>query len=301
MAVVSSHGSGKLKRAGLLTPAIFILGVAAVGPLVIVLIYSFLKAGPYGGVEWELSGKAWLNLFLSRDPFTGELAWADANLSILWRSIRLATYTLLVTFLIGFPTAYFIATRPERQRSAWLLVIIIPFWTNLLIRAFAIREMIRNEGVVNTAFISLGIADTPIQMLYTEFAIVLGMTYVYLPLMVLPIYSSLERLDFRLVEAAYDLYATRWRALFSVIMPAAKPGVLAGAVLVFVPSIGDYVVSRVLGGGRRLMLGNYIEMQFGPARNWPLGSALSMALLILVAAVLVLNMRGSARRTVGNG
>ncbi|MEY8837537.1 ABC transporter permease, partial [Cribrihabitans sp. XS_ASV171] len=222
----------------LLVPALTVLVLAASGPLLIVLIYSFLTPGDYGGVIWEPSTQGWFSVVFERDFFTEELSLADAHLSIFWRSVKLSLMTAALAFIFGFPTAYFIATRPKEKRDLWMLLIIIPFWTNLLIRTFAIAELIRNEGTVNTLLITLGVVDEPIQMLFTEFAILLGMAYVYLPLMVLPIYASLERLDFSLVEAGYDLYATRWRVLRKVIFPLAKPGVIAGSILVFVPSLG---------------------------------------------------------------
>ena len=141
-------------------------------------------------------------------------------------------------------------------------------------RTIAVQELIRTEGVINNVLRMLHIIDTPIQMMFTDFAIGFGMTYVYLPLMVLPVYASIEKLDFRLVEAGYDLYASRWTCFRRIILPLVKPGMIAGSILVFVPSLGAYVTPRVLGGGKNLMFGNLIELQFGQGRNWPLGAAL---------------------------
>ena len=209
--------------------------------------------------------------------------------------------TTLVAFLLGFPTAYFIATRPVETRNIWLFLVTIPFWTNLLIRSFAILEIIRNQGLVNTVLIGLGVIDQPLDMLFTDIAILLGMTYVYIPLMILPIYASMERLDFRLVEAAYDLYASRWRVLMRVILPLVKPGVIAGSILVFIPSLGAYVTPRVLGGGKHLMIGNLIELQFGQGRNWPLGAALSLTLLVIVMVALMVYVRSVQKEGAGHG
>ena len=209
--------------------------------------------------------------------------------------------TTLVAFLLGFPTAYFIATRPVETRNIWLFLVTIPFWTNLLIRTFAILEIIRNQGLVNTVLIGLGVIDQPLDMLFTDIAILLGMTYVYIPLMILPIYASMERLDFRLVEAAYDLYASRWRVLMRVILPLVKPGVIAGSILVFIPSLGAYVTPRVLGGGKHLMIGNLIELQFGQGRNWPLGAALSLTLLVIVMVALMVYVRSVQKEGAGHG
>ncbi|WP_299561491.1 ABC transporter permease [uncultured Sulfitobacter sp.] len=277
----------------LLAPALVILLIAASGPLLITLVYSFLTPGDYGGVEWQFSVDAWFNVVMQRDIFDDTLGFSDAHLSIFARSVKLSLMTTVLCLFFGFPTAYFIATRPKKQRDLWMLLIIIPFWTNLLIRTFAVVELVRNEGTVNTLLLWLGVIDAPIQMLYTEFSILVGMVYVYLPLMVLPLYAAMERLDFSLVEAAYDLYATRFQVLRRVIVPLVKPGVVAGSILVFVPSLGAYVTPRVMGGGNQLMIGNLIELQFGQGRNWPLGAALSITLLGIVMLALLLYVRAA--------
>ena len=275
----------------LLSPSLAILIFAASGPLLIVLVYSFLKAGDYGGVVWEFSMEAWFNVLFQRDIFDETVTFADAHLSIFWRSVKLSLGTTLLALLFGFPTAYFIATRPRQSRDIWLFLITIPFWTNLLIRTFAIMEVIRNEGIINSVLLKLGIISEPIQILFTDSAIMLGMLYVYLPLMILPLYASMERLDFRLVEAGYDLYATRFGVMKKVIYPLVKPGLIAGSILVFIPSLGAYVTPRVLGGGKNMMLGNFIELQFGQARNWPLGAALAITLLAIVMIALLVYVR----------
>ena len=286
----------RIRRNWLLSlPAILLLLVGASGPLVIVLIYSFLKPGDFSGVIWEPSFKAWFQILFSRDIFDDTVGLADAHLTIFWRSVRLSLMTTVITLLLGLPTAYFIATRSGRQRMFWLFLITIPFWTNLLIRTFAILEMLRNEGIVNNSLRSLGVITEPIQILYTDTAVLIGMAYVYLPLMVLPLYAAIERLDFRLVEAGYDLYANRLQVFRKVILPLIKPGIVAGSILVFVPSLGAYVTPRVLGGGKNMMIGNFIELQFGQGRNWPLGSSLSILLLLIVMAALLLYVRASSR------
>ena len=279
----------------LCTPALVVLLLAASGPLLVMLFYSFLEAGNYGGVKYEWSLDGWFNVFMVRDIFTDELGFADAHLSVFWRSIRLSIMTTVACLIIGFPTAYFIATRERGSRNFWLFLVTIPFWTNLLIRTFAIMELIRNNGLINNLLIGTGVIDEPIQMLYTDFAIMIGMTYVYLPLMILPLYASMEKLDFNLVEAAYDLYATRLRVLRRVIIPLIKPGIVAGSILVFIPSLGAFVTPRVLGGGKNLMLGNLIQLQFDQGQNWPLGAALSIALLIIVMTTLLVYVRYAQR------
>ena len=277
-------------------PALVLLFVAAVGPLAIVVVYSFLAPGQYGNVEWEFSLDGWRGILWTEDIFDpGTYALADAHLTIFWRSIRLSLQTTLITFLVGFPTAWFIATRPPRARAMWLFLITIPFWTNLLIRTFAINEVIRNEGLLNTVLIWLGIITEPIRILYTDTAVLVGMTYVYLPLMVLPLFAAIDRFDMRLLEAGYDLYAGRWQVLRRIILPIVKPGIVAGSILVFVPSLGAYVTPRVLGGGKNMMIGNFIELQFGQGRNWPLGAAISMTLLVVVTVALLFYVRAANR------
>jgi spermidine/putrescine transport system permease protein len=276
-------------------PALLLLLFAASGPLLIVIVYSFLTPGNYGGIVWEFSGDAWFKVLFSQDIFDDTISLSDAHLSIFWRSVQLSFLTTLICLILGFPTAYFIATRSPKTRNIWLFLITIPFWTNLLIRTFAILELIRNKGVINNSLISLGIINDPINMLYTDMAIVIGMTYVYLPLMVLPIYAAMERFDFRYVEAGFDLYASRFKVMRRIILPIIKPGVIAGSILVFVPSLGAYVTPRILGGGKNLMIGNLIELQFGQGKNWPLGAALAVTMLLIVLLALIFYMRISQR------
>ena len=298
---MSSAAEERLKRQSarngwlLSMPALFLLMVAAIGPLVIIILYSFLTPGQYGNVVWEFSWDGWVSILFTRDIFDGTLGLADAHLTIFWRSVKLSIMTTAVAFALGFPTAWFIATRPARQRAMWLFLITIPFWTNLLIRTFAIMEVIRAEGVLNTALLWTGIIDRPLAIIYTDVAVLIGMAYVYLPLMVLPLFAAIDRFDMRLLEAGYDLYASRWQVLRRVILPIVKPGIVAGSILVFVPSLGAYVTPRVLGGGKNMMIGNFIELQFLAGRNWPLGAALSVTLLVIVTAALLIYVRAANR------
>lgn len=282
-------------------PALLIIFVAAIGPLFVMLVYSFLAKGDYGDVKpWEFSMEGWFSVFFERDIFDDTFGLASAHLSIIWRSLKLSFYTTILTLILGFPTAYFIATRPAKSREIWVFLITIPFWTNLLIRTFAMQQVIRNEGIVNNVLIWLGVIDSPLQIIYTDVANLLGMTYVYLPLMVLPLYASIEKLDFRLVEAGYDLYANRLQVLWRIVIPLVKPGLIAGSILVFIPSLGAYVIPRVLGGGKNMMLGNLIEMQFGSGRNWPLGAAMSITLMALVMLALIFYVRNASKSGAGH-
>ena len=285
--VMRARKKDSLNRWLLSLPALAIIVFAAAGPLLIVLLYSFLVPGDYTGVKWIFTTENWYNVILERDIFDDNLVWADAHLLIFWRSIKLSFLTTVLTALFGIPTAYFIATRSPTSRNVWLFLITIPFWTNLLVRTYAIQELIRNQGVINNFLQWVGIIDAPIEMMFTDFAVAFGMTYVYLPLMVLPVYASIEKLDFRLVEGAYDLYASRWNCFRRVMLPLIRPGVIAGSILVFVPCLGAYVTPRVLGGGNQLMIGNLIGLQFGQGRNWPLGAALSLTLMVMVLVALL--------------
>src|SRR5262249_45616276 len=185
----------------LTAPALITIGIFGVLPLIIIIVYSFLKAAPYGGVVWSPSVEAYVNFLFQQDIITDELVFSPDFLQIYLRSLIFAVGTTAICLLLGFPTAYFMATRPPRQRNWWVLLITIPFWPTLLVRTLAIMFIIRDEGLLNNLLIGLGVIDQPITMLYTDFAIVLGLFYSFLPFMVLPLYASLEKLDFRLVEA----------------------------------------------------------------------------------------------------
>ncbi|MEW9305514.1 ABC transporter permease [Labrys neptuniae] len=282
-------------------PALFVILVAATGPLLIVLVYSFLVPGPYGDVKWQFSTEGWTSVLFERDMFDDTLSLASAHLTIFWRSVKLALMTTVVTLALGFPTAYFISTRPAHRRDLWLFLITIPFWTNLLIRTFAMLQIIRNEGLFNMVLIKLGVISAPLQILYTDTAILAGMAYVYLPLMVLPIYASMEKFDFRLVEAGYDLYASRFQVLRRIIIPLTKPGIVAGSILVFIPALGAYVTPNLLGGGKNMMLSNLIELQFGQGRNWPLGASLSITVMAIVMVALLVYVRNTGGSGVRHG
>lgn len=284
-------------------PALLIIMLAGVGPLAVMVAISFMTKGEYGWAYLPLTTEGWFSVLYERDIFDDTVSFADAHLIVFWRSIKLAAITTFLTLLLGLPTAYFIATRPEKYREIWLFLITIPFWTNQLIRTFAVQELLRADGVFNNLMLlfqfdkiseafGLGIRF-PVQMLFTDFAIGFGMTYVFLPLMVLPIYASIEKLDFRLVEAGYDLYANKWKVFWRIILPLIKPGVIAGSILVFIPAIGAYVIPRVLGGGKNLMVGNLIELQFGQGRNWPVGAALAITLMVIVMIALMVYVRNA--------
>ena len=294
--VVAEAARQRNARIGLLAPGMLTILFIGIMPLSIVLIYSFLEPGDFGGVTWTLSFDAYVQLLFEEDIFDETLSFTTDYLQIFMRSVGLGLFTTLVCLLVGFPTAYFIATQPPARRNVWLFLITIPFWTNLLIRTYAMLLILRDQGVVNLSLMEIGLIDSPIPMLYTDFAVCLGLVYAYLPFMVLPIYASLEKLDFRLVEASYDLYATRFRVLKRIIIPLAKPGIAAGCILVLIPSLGAYITPALLGGGKSLMIGNLIELQFGQARNWPFGSAIALVLMVLVMLSLMAYLNSGAKK-----
>ncbi len=289
-------------RWGLVSPALLIIGIFGIAPLLITVIYSFLEAATYGGVIWNFSAKAYVQFLFEQDIFDETLHFSWSYPQIFGRSILLALVTTVFCLLVGFPTAYFMATRPPNQRTLWLFLITLPFWTNLLIRTYAMFIILRDEGLVNSTLIWAGLTADPLRLLHTDFAVCLGLMYSFLPFMVLPLYAALEKMDFRLVEAGYDLYANRWKVLWRIVMPLAKPGIVAGCILVFIPSIGAYVTPLLLGGGKELMIGNLIALQFGNARNWPFGCAAALILLAMVLVALLYYVRNTgAKQGLGHG
>lgn len=284
-AAVSNPRGGWLQRAGLF-PALGLVGVFLLVPLALILVYSFLAKGNYGGVEWVFSTAAYEKvLFTTMLDGSKVLNWTF--LVVLFRSVALALLTTIICLLIAFPAAYFISRQRTFVRGILLLLIMFPFWSNLLVRTSSWIILLRDHGLVNKVLMWMGLTDAPLTMLYTDGAVLVGLVYVYIPFMILPVYTSVERLDKRLVEAAFDLYATRLQTLRRVILPLTMPGMLAGSILVFIPSLGAFITPDLLGGGRKLMLGSLIQMQFTTARDWPYGAAISIVLLVLVIATLL--------------
>lgn len=284
-----------MSRSILAAPALVFVAVFTVGPLLFMLAFSGLKAAAFGGVEWELSGEAYRALLFRRDIFGEGLVFSPDHLVIFGRSLAYATLTTALCLIVGFPTAWFMATRKPAHRKWWILAITVPFWTSLLVRTLALMLILGDQGVVNGALIVTGFTHTPLKLLYTDFAVMIGLVYSALPFMVLPIYSSLERLDPGLVEAGADLYAGRWQILAHILVPAASSGILAGILLVFIPALGSYVVPLILGGGGSMLIGDLIALQFGSSRNWPLGAAESVVLMLGVLVAMLIH-RSFARR-----
>ena len=260
-------------------PVIFLL-IFFMAPLVIVFVYSFLERGKYGGVEWVFTLDNIRRVF---DPL---------YFKTFVRSFYIAIVTTLVTLILGYPLAYFIAKSPPSRRNALVFALMIPFWTNFLIRTYAWLTLLRTHtGLINVSLMNWGIIDKPLPLYGNDFAIILGLVYGWLPVMVLPIYAALERLDESLLEAARDLYASSAKAFRRVTWPLSLPGVVAGSMLVFIPSLGAFVTPAILGGGKSLMIGNIISNQFLGAHDWPFGSALSMVMMIAMLIATLIYFR----------
>lgn len=283
-----------LRRTLALGPAVVIIGIFMLIPVFIVGVYSLLEPGAFGGVEWVLSGSAYTQLIYER-MLDDSIRLTPDYIIIIWRSVVLAFVATASCLVVGFPVAWFIARQPLAQRNLWILLITIPFWTNQLVRTFAWIIILGRNGVIEAPFRWLGLLgpEGTLGLMYTKLAITVGLTYTFIPLMVLPIYASLEKLNFSYVEAAADLYSSRWETFSKVIIPLSKPGIIAGCLLVFIPSLGAFIQPDLLGGGKNLMLGTLVQFQFSTARNWPFGSAIAMILLAFVMVFLMVYARAA--------
>ncbi len=257
------------------------------GPLLAILAASFTERAPNGGIDW--SGPvfdAYTALFYTPDLF-GELEPNRAFLSAFSRSLYLATCTTLICLVAAIPMAIYISRRSERTKTLLLLLITIPFWANLLARNYAWILILRANGLLDSALQSIWPGFEGTGLLYSETAILIGLVYSFLPFMVLPIFASAERFDWDLVSASRDLGASVSRTYGKVVLPLLTPGILAGSILVFIPSMGNFITPQLLGGGQDFMLGNLIALQFGASRNWAHGAAIAVGLMIGISLVLL--------------
>jgi spermidine/putrescine transport system permease protein len=264
-------------RSWFLLPARVWVALFCAAPLAIICAYSFLTRGDYGGVEQPWTIESYTRL---ADPL---------YLAILWRSLWIAGLATALCVALGFPLALFIS-RAGKRKNVYLQLVLLPFWTSFLVRTYAWLFILRDTGLINTVLSALHIIKSPLPLLYNDGAVLLGLVYSFLPFFVLPMYATLERLDPALSEAAADLGAPPWRTLWRVVIPVSKPGIVAGAALVFIPCLGAYLTPDLLGGGKSVMLGNLVQNQFTTARDWPFGSAASLALMLASAILLVLLM-----------
>jgi spermidine/putrescine transport system permease protein len=277
------------RRIALVAPSIVVIGVLLVVPLGLMAVISTLGRGPSGGIVWsEHTLDAYVQFLFERDLMDRLVINTD-YLQIFARSIGLAAMTTALTLLVGLPTALWMAFQPPSRRILLVFIVTVPFWTNLLVRNYSWILLLRNGGVLDWTLLKLGLTAKPIDILYTPTATAIGLVYSFLPYMILPIYVSLEKIDRRLIEAAFDLGADRWRAFVRVVLPLTMPGIVGGAILVFVPCLGAFISPELLGGAKSMMIGSLIQQQFGQARNWPFGAALAFVLLALVLLALMVH------------
>jgi spermidine/putrescine transport system permease protein len=269
---------------GLISPAALWLLIFFLIPLVMVLLVSLGERGDAGQVVYSWTVKNYARFF-------SKVGQRYLYVQIFARSLGIAFLNTVLCLLIGYPLAYFIARQPTSRRNVLLLLVMIPFWTNFLVRTYAWMVILRDTGIINNLFLRLGLITQPLPLLYNQGAVVLGLFYGYLPFMVLPLYASIEKLDFSLVEAAHDLGANALRTFLRVILPLTRPGIVAGSILVFIPSIGAYVTPDLMGGAKVTMVGNLLQQQFLKIRDWPFGSAVGFILMLTVLAATLLYFR----------
>jgi spermidine/putrescine transport system permease protein len=262
----------KLRNA-FLAPTAALMMLTLVAPMAIIAVYSFMTRGAYGGVELPWTVENYTRL------------WDPLYATILWRSVWIAVISTALCLLLGFPLALFIA-KSGKRKSLYLSLVILPFWTSYLIRTYAWVALLRDTGNINVALQSLGLIHEPLPLLYNNGAVILGLVYAFLPFVVLPLYATLERLDPNLLEAAADLGARPFETLVRVTLPLCAPGIRAGAILVFVPCLGTYLTSDLLGGSKTVLVGNLIQNQFTNSADWPFGAAASLALMAVAMLLL---------------
>ncbi len=265
--------------AATLSPSAFWLLIFTLIPIGIVIYYSFLTRGPWGTIEYEFTVDSYRQIL---DPLF---------LKIFARSFKLAALTVVMCLAAGYLIAYWIAFYGGRRKNLLLFLVILPFWTSYLVRIYSWMTLLSDHGLINNFLIQLHLIDEPLPLLHTQYSVLVGLVYTYLPFMILPLYAALERLDRSVLEAAADLGATATERFFKVTVPLTKGGMLSGSVLVFAPSLGEFLVPELLGGAKAMMIGKFIALKFLGLRHWPLGSAFSLLLLTLILILLFFYMR----------
>jgi spermidine/putrescine transport system permease protein len=277
-----------------LLPSWLLMGFALLFPIAIVIAVSVATRGAYGGFEWgfDLAGYKQI-LFI--DGWTGETEFTPQYLAIIARTLILAGVTTLLCLFLAVPVAYYIASQPDKRKALLLYLVTLPFWMSLILRVYAWMIILGKDGPLPRFLEGFG-APSGLSFMYTDGATLAAMVYTYIPLMVLPVFASIEKLDGTLIEAAHDLYGDRWVTLRRVILPLTAPGIASGVILVFVPALGAVLEPILMGGGKQMMMGSLIQLQFGGARNWPFGSAIAVTLLVFVMVVLIILAQRAARK-----
>ena len=277
----------------LLSPITLLLGIFFLIPLGITVVYSFLEPGLYGGVVWSFYPYNYGRLF--GWPLGAGEEFEPLYIQIILNSLKYAMLTVIVSLILCYPVAFWVSRMSGMAKNFMLFAITLPFFANLLIRIYAWLLLMRPTGTINSMLMALGVVDEPLNMMFTEFAVIVGLVYVLIPFMFLPIYASVERLDWSLVQASQDLGATPFQTFRRIILPLTSPGILGGCVIVFIPALGNFIVPAFLGGSKVQLVGNVIERQFLQARNWPFGSTLSTVIMISVMLVVLVYFLGTRR------
>jgi spermidine/putrescine transport system permease protein len=296
---VTANSRSRARLVALLTPVTIFLGIFFVGPLLVMLVYSFLTPGLYGGVEWTFY----------HQNFGRILGWADGEweefdpvyIEIFLRSCRLAIITVACALVVCYPAAFWVARLPDRWKSFFIFLITLPFFVSLIVRLYAWVLILRPTGFINQALLNAGVIQVPLDLMFNEGAVIIAMVYIMIPFMFLPIYASIEKLDAPLIEASQDLGAGRIRTFWRVILPLTLPGIVGGSVIVFIPSLGNFIVPALLGGAKVVMIGNLVEQQFLYARNWPFGAALAMMIMATVLVFLLVYVSVVSRSEANSG
>jgi len=281
----------RARQAMFVSPGILIILFLLALPCVSLFAVSFLTRGEFGDIQMTFTLENMRRLL-----GFGFFGWSADNLLILWRSIVVGFVTTLLCVMLSYPLAFFLATRPGRTRVLWLTVLLIPFWTNLVIRTYAWLLVLDGDMPIARLLSALGLAAKGETLYPSQLAVYLGMVSVFLPFVALPLYSAVEKLDWSIVEAAQDLYSSRWRVFRHAILPQTLPGLSVGVTMTFVPAMGMFVVPDMLGGARYMLIGNLIQQQFGTSRDWPFGAALSLVLMLLTMGALMAAYRGSSKK-----
>lgn len=284
----------RAQLAVLLGPVSLFLAVFFLGPLAIMIVTSFLAPGLYGGVEWSWYPHNYGRILGFADPMFED--FDPIYIAIFLRSLKIAALTVVAALLVCYPAAFCISRLSDRWKNFCLFLITLPFFTSLIVRLFVWVLILRQTGLVNEVLLTSGVIARPLDLIYTDGAIILGMVYVFIPFMFMPVYASVEKLDWTLVRASLDLGAGPVRTFLRIILPLTAPGIAGGAVIVFIPALGNFVVPAILGGAKVMMLGNLIEQQFLAARNWPFGSALAMMVMSVMLVLLFVYVVVSGRR-----
>lgn len=280
-----------------LAPAWVIMAFTLIVPIGIVIMVSFATRGAYGGFDWGFSFASYVQLLFS-EGWEGGTEFNPQYLLIIGRTLWLAGLTTLICALISLPVAYVITQAPGRAKAVLIYLVTLPFWVSMIVRVYAWIIILGNDGVIEKTLRATGLASDIDSLLFNNGAMLTGLVYSYLPLMILPVFASLEKLDPAYIEASHDLYGNRWVTLRRVILPLTRPGIMAGAILVFVPCLGAVLEPILLGGGKAMLMGNLIQTQFGGGRNWPFGAAIAIVLMGLVMIFLIANARRAGRQEV---